>query len=54
MYIHMNTIDERIPINITLTEHEKDVCDASYSEMILYLLFSPGHVLNYLCNLLRQ
>lgn len=37
----MVTAEERIPINVQLTEQEKMLCNASYSEVMLYYLFNP-------------
>lgn len=37
----MVTAEERIPINVQLTEEEKTLCNASYSEVMLYYLFNP-------------
>tara|TARA_X000000950_G_C13743484_1_gene589515 strand:+ start:480 stop:653 length:174 start_codon:yes stop_codon:yes gene_type:complete len=44
----MNENDERIPLNVNLTEDEKKLCDASYSEIILYYLTKPTLFLNHL------
>ena len=44
----MNENDEKIPLNVNLTEEEKKLCDASYSEIILYYLTKPTLFLNHL------
>lgn len=33
--------NERIPFNVELTNEERRVCDASYSEIVLYYIFNP-------------
>ena len=33
--------NERIPLNVELTNEERNICDASYSEIVLYYIFNP-------------
>jgi len=33
--------NERIPLNVELTNEERKICDASISEIILYYIFNP-------------
>ena len=33
--------NKRIPFDIELTNEERRVCDASYSEIVLYYIFNP-------------
>ena len=44
----MDIINEPIAINIMLSENEKQICKASFDEVILYYLVNPmlffGHV----------
>ena len=41
-------IEERIPLNIELTSEHKEVCDASFPEVILYYLGNPNLFLTHL------
>ena len=38
--------DEKIPLNVNLTEEEQKICDASYSEVVLFYLTKPTIFLN--------
>lgn len=38
----MVTPEERIPIDIELSQQEKELCNASFNEVILYYLVNPA------------
>ena len=35
-------IEERIPLNVELTSEEKQACDASFPEVVLYYFCNPS------------
>ena len=39
---------ERIPLNVELTEQEKEICDSNIIEVITYYLFNPNLFLSHL------
>ncbi len=45
-----NGEDERIPHNVELTNEQRSICDASYSEIILYYIVNPFVFLRHLCD----
>ena len=45
----MDENDDRIPLNVNLNEKEKELCNASYSEIILNYLYRPSLFINNNC-----
>ena len=43
----METTEEKIPINIELSEEEKKMCNASYNEVLLFYLVNPTVFLSH-------
>ena len=48
VYYMENIEEEKIPLNVELTEQEKEICDANVSEVIAYYLFNPNLFLTHL------
>lgn len=46
--------DDRIPLNVKLTEEKKELCDSSTSEIILYYLVNPGYFIREMYNYFFQ
>tara|TARA_B100000424_G_scaffold271692_1_gene275872 strand:+ start:259 stop:432 length:174 start_codon:yes stop_codon:yes gene_type:complete len=44
----MDENDDRIPLNVNLNEKEKELCNASYSEIILNYLYRPSLFITHL------
>jgi len=43
-----NTEEEKIPLNMKLTEQEKEICDANTSEIVIYYLLNPNLFFSHL------